>query len=254
MWCVHVYSFLPFPGWVITRSLAWTVSDAEPRASAETIGMRCWRTRANPLHTGTPYWSPRNQKKRFGSFFISFVENFVCLFKLGRVEVQSLPPIIMIQSMPEFSEDPLQDLILIIQWMCQMIKWWCIIHLYIYIYTVSHVKKGCKTIKVLMFNESLLSENGLAASFCCQYYFQKLFLSSLFQWKTRTASFDSQGSCPSPKAPASPWMEPHVPQKAWLPFLLSVCVPEEKNKKQQKVNQNIKIPAIARSTRFLQGF
>lgn len=26
----------------------------------------------------------------------------------------------------------------------------------------------------------------------------------LFQWKTRTASFDSQGSCPSPKAPASP--------------------------------------------------
>lgn len=57
-----------------------------------------------------------------------------------------------------------------------------------------------------------------------------LFTSSLLQWKTRTASFDSQGSCPSPKAPASPWMEPHVTQKAWLPFLLSVCVPEEKKK------------------------
>ncbi|XP_026131487.1 synaptotagmin-6 isoform X5 [Carassius auratus] len=27
---------------------------------------------------------------------------------------------------------------------------------------------------------------------------------SLFQWKTRTASFDSQGSCPSPRLPSSP--------------------------------------------------
>lgn len=43
------------------------------------------------------------------------------------------------------------------------------------------------------------------------------FICLLFQWKARTASFDSQGSCPSPKPPASPWSEPYVKLQAWHP-------------------------------------
>ena len=35
----------------------------------------------------------------------------------------------------------------------------------------------------------------------------------VLQWKARTASFDSQGSCPSPRPPASPWAEPPVTQQ-----------------------------------------
>lgn len=59
-------------------------------------------------------------------------------------------------------------------------------------------------------------------------------LFSFFQWKTRTASFDSQGSCPSPKAPASPWAEPHVTQKARHPFPFSPPTKNETKLKQKK--------------------
>lgn len=55
----------------------------------------------------------------------------------------------------------------------------------------------------------------------------------VLQWKARTASFDSQGSCPSPRPPASPWDELPVTQQPRRGFLpppkqLPVCVLEEK--------------------------